>query len=206
MAKKTSTPYDAPELKYTEWWASGELKEWIDDVCKDKGLRYYAHIERAIERKRPDILIFQEPKKPVCLIEIKPPSWDPLTINLVKEAFFKADRIKTPYFATWNINKLVLFNTAEFDKTRSLRDGIIQIYDVTEVSELKEIEETEHKIKIRGFLEEFLEELELLYEGKKVAPKMPIDEYFMSYLMNRYGFLAGQKRTTQRYHGRLLIV
>jgi len=205
MAKKTSTPYDAPELKYTEWLASGELKEWIDDVCKDKGLRYYTHIERAIERKRPDILIFQEPKKPVCLIEIKPPSWDPLTINLVKEAFFKADRIKTPYFATWNINKLVLFNTREFDKTRSLRDGIIQIYDVTEVSELKEIEETEHKIKIRGFLEEFLEELELLYEGKKVAPKMPIDEYFMSYLMNRYGFLAGQKRTTQRYHGRLLI-
>lgn len=196
MAKKTSTPYDAPELKYTEWWASGELKEWIDDVCKDKGLRYYAHIERAIERKRPDILIFQEPKKPVCLIEIKPPSWDPLTINLVKEAFFKADRIKTPYFATWNINKLVLFNTAEFDKTRSLRDGIIQIYDVTEVSELKEIEETEHKIKIRSFLEEFLEELVLLYEGKKVAPKMPIDEYFMSYLRLTVEALTNSYRRT----------
>lgn len=58
MAKKTSTSYDAPELKYTEWWASGELKEWIDNVCKAKGLKYYAHIERAVERKRPDILIF----------------------------------------------------------------------------------------------------------------------------------------------------
>ena len=196
MAKKTSTPYDAPELKYTEWWASGELKEWIDNVCKAKGLRYYAHIERAVERKRPDILIFQEPKKPVCVIEIKPPSWDPLTINLVKETFFKADRIKTPYFATWNVNKLVLFNTREFDKTRSLRDGIIQIYDVTEVSELKEIEETEHKIKIRGFLEEFLEELELLYEGKKVAPKMPIDEYFMSYLRLTVEALTNSYRRT----------
>ena len=196
MAKKTSTPYDAPELKYTEWWASGELKEWIDNVCKAKGLKYYAHIERAVERKRPDILIFQEPKKPVCVIEIKPPSWDPLTINLVKETFFKADRIKTPYFATWNVNKLVLFNTREFDKTRSLRDGIIQIYDVTEVSELKEIEETEHKIKIRGFLEEFLEELELLYEGKKVAPKMPIDEYFMSYLRLTVEALTNSYRRT----------
>lgn len=196
MAKKTSTPYDAPELKYTEWWASGELKEWIDVVCKDKGLRYYAHIERAIERKRPDILIFQEPKKPVCVIELKPPSWDPLTINLVKETFFKADRIKTPYFATWNVNKLVLFNTREFDKTRSLRDGIIQIYEVADVSELKEIEETEHKIKIRGFLEEFLEELELLYEGKKVAPKMPIDEYFMSYLRLTVEALTNSYRRT----------
>jgi hypothetical protein len=96
MPKKTPTPYDAPELKYTEWWASGELKEWIDEVCKDKGLRYYAHIERGIERKRPGILIFDESKKPVCVIEVKPPSHDPVTINLVKEAFFKADRIKTP--------------------------------------------------------------------------------------------------------------
>lgn len=182
MPKKTPTPYDAPELKYTEWWASGELKEWIDVVCKDKGLRYYAHIERGIERKRPDILIFDESKKPVCIIEVKSPSWDPLTINLAKEAFFKADRIKAPYFATWNVNKLVFFNTAEFDKNKSLREGIIQIYDVVDVAELKDIEEPEHKIKIRSFREAFLEELVLIYEGKKAAPKIPIDEYFISHL------------------------
>jgi len=196
MAKKTSTPYDAPELKYTEWWASGELKEWIDNVCKAKGLRYYAHIERAVERKRPDILIFQEPKKPVCVIEIKPPSWDPLTINLVKETFFKADRIKTPYFATWNINKLVFFNTSEFDKTRSLREGIIQIYEVAHVSELKDIGETEHKVKIKVFLEKFLEELVLLYEGKKVAPKIPIDEYFVNHLRLTVDALTNTYRET----------
>jgi len=196
MAKKTPTPYDAPELKYTEWWASGELKEWIDEVCKDKGLRYYAHIERGVERKRPDILIFDEAKKPVCLIEVKPPSWDPVTIDLVKGSFFKADRVKAPYFATWNVNKFVLFNTAEFDKTRLVREGIIQIYDVTDVAELKDIEEPEHKIKIRSFLEAFLEELVLIYEGKKVVPKIPIDEYFISHLRLTVEALTNSYRGT----------
>ncbi len=196
MVKKTPTPYDTPELKYTEWWASGELKAWIDDVCKDKGLRYYAHIERRIVRKRPDILIFHEPKKPVCVIEVKPPSWDPLTIGLVKDAFFKADKIKTPYFATWNINRLVLFNTKKFDKTRSLRDGIVQIYEVADVSELKDIEETEHKIRIRSFLDRFLDELILNYEKKKVAPKIPIDEYFVSHLRLTVGALTNSYRGT----------
>lgn len=196
MAKKTPTPYDAPELKYTEWWASGELKEWIDEVCKDKGLRYYAHIEREVERKRPDILIFDEAKKPVCLVEVKPPSWDPITIDLVKGSFFKADRVKAPYFATWNINKFVLFNTAEFDKTRLVREGIIQIYDVTDVAELKDIEESEHKIKIRSFLEAFLEELVLIYEGRKVVPKIPIDEYFISHLRLTVEALTNSYRGT----------
>jgi len=196
MPKKTPTPYEAPELKYTEWWASGELKEWIDEVCKDVGLSYYAHIERGIGRKRPDILIFNGSKKPVCIIEVKPPSWDPATVNLVKEAFFKADRIKAPYFATWNINKLIFFNTAEFDKTRSLREGIIQIYDVVDVAELKDIEEPEHKIKIRSFLEAFLEELVLIYEGKKVAPKIPIDEYFISHLRLTVEALTNSYRGT----------
>ena len=194
MAKKTSTPYT--ELKYTEWWATGELKEWIDVVCKDKGLRYYAHIERSIGRKRPDILIFQESKKPVCVIEVKPPSWDPLTIGLVKDAFFKADKIKTPYFATWNINKLAFFNTAEFDKTRSVREGIIQIYEVADVAGFKEIEEAEHKVKIRIFLEGFLEELALIYEGKKAAPKIPIDEYFRLHLRLTAEALANSYRGT----------
>jgi len=132
----------------------------------------------------------------VCIIEIKPPSWDPLTIGLVKDTFFKADRIKTPYFATWNVNKLVFFNTREFDKTRSLRDGIIQIYEVADVSELKDIEETEHKIKLRSFLEEFLEELVLIYEGKKVAPKIPIDEYFISHLRLTVEALTNSYRGT----------
>lgn len=194
MAKKTSTPYT--ELKYTEWWATGELKEWIDVVCKDKGLRYYAHIERGIGRKRPDILIFQEPKKPVCVIEVKPPSWDPLTIGLVKDAFFKADKIKTPYFATWNINKLAFFNTAEFDKTRSVREGIIQIYEVADVAGFKEIEEAEPKVKIKIFLEGFLEELALIHEGKKAAPKIPIDEYFKLYLRLTAEALANSYRET----------
>lgn len=192
--KKLSDPFEL--IKYTEWWACGELKEWIDSVCKDKGLRYYAHIERAIERKRPDILIFHESKRPVCVIEIKPPSWDPLTINLVKETFFKADRIKTPYFAIWNFNKFVFFNTQEFDKTRSLMDSIIQIYEVAEISELKDIEEIEHKVKIKVFLENFLEELVLIYEGKKVAPKMPIDEYFISHLRLTLGAMTNSYRET----------
>lgn len=194
MAKKTSTPYT--ELKYTEWWATGELKEWIDVVCKDKGLRYYAHIERGIGRRRPDILIFQEPKKPVCVIVVKPPSWDPLTIGLVKDAFFKADKIKTPYFATWNINKLAFFNTAEFDKTRSVREGIIQIYEVADVAGFKEIEEAEPKVKIKIFLEGFLEELALIHEGKKAAPKIPIDEYFKLYLRLTAEALANSYRET----------
>jgi len=196
MPKKTPTPFDAPELKYTEWWASGELKEWIDEICKDKGLKYYAHIERGIERKRPDILIFAESEKPVCVIEVKPPSWDPVTIDLVKGSFFKADRIKAPYFATWNINKFVFFNTTEFDRTRLLREGIIQIYDVTDVAELKDIEESEHKIKIRSFLETFLEELVLIYEGKKAAPKIPIDEYFISHLHLTVEALTNSYRVT----------
>jgi hypothetical protein len=42
--------------------------------------------------------------------------------------------------------------------------------------------ETEHKMKIRSFLETFLEELVLIYEGKRVTSKIPIDEYFISHL------------------------
>jgi len=194
MPKKISLPYEPPEIKHNEWWASGKLNEWINEVCKSKGLRYKSDIERGIARKRADILIFHKPKKPVCEIEVKPPSWDPLKIDLVQDAFSKADRINAPYFATWNINKLILFNTSEYDKTKSLRDGIIQIYDVAAISLLKEIEETEHKIKIKTFLEKFLDELLQIYEKKKVTPKIPIDEYFISHLHSTINALTNSYR------------
>lgn len=174
---------------YTEWTVIGVLEEWINRILTDKGLSYRARQEKKIsaDQKRPDLIIEDLSGIPVCLIEIKPPSWDVYTHELVKDAFWKADKIRAPYFATCNINKLVFFGTRDYDENvihgdKSFLEALIKPYDITDVYELKDIDDAEHKIRIQKVLEEFLTELVSIATGKKSKPRIAVDEYFISYL------------------------
>lgn len=174
---------------YTEWTVIGVLEEWINRIFKDKGLSYRARQEKKIsaDQKRPDLIIEDLSGIPICLIEIKPPSWDVYTHELVKDAFWKADKIRASYFATCNINKLIFFGTRDYDENvihgdKSFLEALIKPYDITDVYELKDIDDAEHKVKIQRVLEEFLDELVSIATGKKSKPKVAVDEYFISYL------------------------
>jgi hypothetical protein len=177
------------ETGYTEWTVAGIYSDWINRIFRDKSISYRARIEKEIlvGQKRPDLIIEDKNGKPLCLIEFKRPSWDVYADEVVKDAFWKADKIKAPYFGTSNFNRLLLFGTDLYDKKvlkekKSFYEAIINHFEITDMRELEEVEKAVNKIRIQKFFEDFLQELILIATGKKARPKLAIDEYFILYL------------------------
>ncbi len=180
-------------IGHTEWWAASELKEWINEIFRQKNLRYAAGVELKIQGKRSDILI-RDLNKPICEIEVKPPSWDVMSVELIRDAYSKAYNLKAPYFATWNINKLMLFDAEKYDKTKSIHESLLKPLDVASITDLRQMEEAEHKIRIRSAIESFVDALIQFYEGKATPPKIAADEYLIFRLRSTIESLSNAYR------------
>src|SRR3989338_10442875 len=102
---KVSDPFTA--AKYTERTVNQILVEWINKIIEELNLPLGKARQETIlaDQKQPDILIYDtDNKKVVVLIELKVPSWDIYNSELIHEAYRKANRQNSQYFATWNIN------------------------------------------------------------------------------------------------------
>ena len=128
---KISDPFK--KVRYTERTVNQILVEWINKIIEDLNLPLGKVRQETIlaDQKQPDILVFDtDNKKIIVLIELKIPSWDIYNSELVHEAYRKANKLNAQYFATWNINKLVLFSVKKYeeikDENKSLSDAIIQ--------------------------------------------------------------------------------
>jgi type I restriction-modification system DNA methylase subunit len=88
-----------------------------------RGQRTYARIEPEYTSEdldgRPDLVLFDTSDDPVLVIEAKRPDGasgreiDPYAPAVIKQAHGYASQLGTPYFATFNGERLVLFNTHE---------------------------------------------------------------------------------------------
>ncbi|MEM1590172.1 MAG: type I restriction enzyme HsdR N-terminal domain-containing protein, partial [Candidatus Bathyarchaeia archaeon] len=173
-------------IRFDERWAQGRLLQWINEVIRDKGVPFSkADQEVQIRTVRglvryPDIVIWDEGERIACLIELKTPVTDVYDDSLVEDALRKAVVAGIPFFVTWNVNKLVLWET--FKEGTSLLDRRLLHEDVLDVKDLRDLTRADVERRIKAFLADFLKTLYAYYELKVprpeefVLPKLSPDE------------------------------
>ncbi|MFP3191369.1 MAG: N-6 DNA methylase, partial [Thermoproteota archaeon] len=183
---------DVPSIKYVEDTIRGRLVEMMNEIIKEENLplvRADAQVEKTLpdgtSRKFPDIVIWKTVLlSPVCQIELKDPTkgWSPFDLALVEDAEQKANLPPTsPFYATWNINELVLWKTYE-EGALSWEDKKKAIYKFVKIKELRDLDDPEVQAKIKEVIRVFLNDLIQFLESKKELPTIPIDEFFINSL------------------------
>src|SRR3990170_1028360 len=199
---RISSPFDASVHK-TERTINQKFVEWINQIIKDKNLPLgLAEQETSgAYRKQPDIVIFESPRSEnvLCVIELKPPYFDPLNYEeLKKPAWEKANRRKAKYYCTSNFQWLIWFNTEKTNRMESEDRQVVDKFNLSQIEDLNSIEEGRYKNAIIKGLEAFLYELSEVHTGVKAEPLHPIDEYLIFRLQEKIHRLARQYRNIIR--------
>ena len=167
--------YSSSTYAYVEDSIRQRLVEWMNRIIEDENLpfdRVDAQIEIKLpsgERKRfPDIVIWgKRLKRAVCIIELKQPYWSPFDWRVINDALDKAMKAspQIPYFATWNVNDLVLWKTFE-EETLSFEERRKGIYSFAEIRSLREIDYPDIENRVKERLRIFLKDLaDIIYSS-----------------------------------------
>jgi hypothetical protein len=102
-----------PKIERT---ANQKFVEWINQIIKERNLPLGIAEQETVgaDRKQPDIIILESPRSDriLCLIELKPPYFNPFDEKeLKKPVWEKANKRKAKYFATSNFQWLIWFKT-----------------------------------------------------------------------------------------------
>lgn len=181
---------------YGERWAQGLILQWINQVIEEQRFPFRrADQEVQIKTsfgliKYPDIILWNGSEdKVTCLIELKRPTISAYDEELIQDALTKATNAGIPFFATWNINKFVLWET--FRPGTTLLERRLLHEEVVDVKNLKDLTRSDVERSIKSFLAKFLKELWAYYETKIaqprplevfVLPKLSPDEILVNYL------------------------
>jgi len=179
-------------VRYGERWAQGLILHWINQVIKEEGFSFKGADQEVPIKingriKYADMVIWGRRGEKVCLIELKTPMISAYDEELVEDALEKSIYAGIPFFVTWNINKLVLWET--FRPGTILLERRLLHEDVLEIKDVRELRGTEVEKKLKSFLVKFLETLQVYYEAKITKPpevyvlsKLPPDEILVNYL------------------------
>lgn len=191
---KPTNPFDLQIYK-TERTANQKLVEWINQIVRKENLSFgQAEQEtKGTDRKSPDIILLKKPKsKQVSLTaELKPPYFDPLDYEQVKEpARKKANIRKSPYFATSNFKRLYLFSTEKANKYEAEEKQLVAKYELSQLEDLESIDDPVYKNQILKNLTIFLRDLEGYVHGKKTEEQLPLDEWLILRLQEKVAVLT----------------
>ncbi|OGD62166.1 hypothetical protein A2160_01270 [Candidatus Beckwithbacteria bacterium RBG_13_42_9] len=191
---KFANPFE-PSTKKTERTANQKLVEWMNRVIKEENLNFgYAEQETSgKDRKQPDIILFKAPQSTeiVLVLELKPPFFDPLDFENVKEpAREKATQRQAPYFATSNFKNLYLFNTEKANKLAREEQQLVQKYTLSDIEDLNFIDEPNYKNHILKSLSIFLKDLDEFIYGRAPESLLPIDEVLIAILQEKVNVLS----------------
>ena len=169
--------------KYGERWAQGIVLQWLNQIIKDQKLPF-RRADQEVQIKTcyglvryPDIIIWDGSEdRAACLIELKQPVISAYAEQLVNDALNKAIDAGIPFFATWNLNKFVLWET--FRPGTTLLERRLLHKDVLDIKDLKDLTRSDVEKRVKNFLAEFLKTLLAYYETKIVQPK-PLEVYVL---------------------------
>lgn len=168
------------KISETERWLQGKLLLLLDEIIKEKKLPFDG-VEQEVKaifadgtKGFIDLVIWKDKKKqiPACIIELKVPIVDVYDGKLIEDALRKATNKQAYFFATWNLNRLVLWET--FKPQTILFDRRLKQYDFVDVKRATDIERTQVYAKLKKGLESFLSELAEFYELKIAKPKVSV--------------------------------
>jgi hypothetical protein len=174
----------------TEQTYASDLKEWIGQIIREENLPFGpVKVEMVKERKRADILVFDDNGNCIFIIEVKRPEeadapYDP---KVLEQAVEYAEKYK-PYlrhFATHNVNFLVLWDSVTLKR--------IDQFAITYLTQLDEyLRKTDE---IRDSIRRFLKWYAKFLEGE---PPKRIDESIAEILHN---YIKGIVDTTDLVNG-----
>lgn len=164
-----------------------EVAGWVTAIlARRQDLPYgFARVEEhgVGNRKRHDFVLYGRGTNRMVLTgEIKmpdnPEGKSPFHQGLVEDAFTKASRSGTDYYFTWNVREFVLFQTHQegVPWMERLVEGPIQVADVT-ISD--DVQRSEVQDSVKGFWEQFLDDLAALEQGRRQLQNMPLDQRFV---------------------------
>lgn len=174
----------------TEQTYASDLKEWIGQIIQSENLPFkYAKVEMIKERKRADVLIFDEEDNCIFIIEVKRPEDvdAPYEPKVLEQATEYANEYK-PYlrhFATHNVNFLVLWDAVTF--------GRVNQFPITYLTQLDEYMRKTDEIK-----ESFRRFLKWYASFLRGEPPKRIDESIAEVLHN---YIRGVVNTTELVKG-----
>lgn len=181
-------------IKKTEWTVSAILMHWMRNIIEDKHLDVgLPDVETTgIDHARPDALIYTTRKSQdvLCVIEFKPPYFDPFDKELTEPAWEKARRRKAKYFVTSNFRELILWNTEKVNAQRPEEEQIVNKYHLSTIENLNFIENARYRNSINAGLENFLVDLYEIFTKRKVEPRLAIDEFLIWRLQEKIKRLA----------------
>ena len=147
-----------PTVGFGERWFQGVVLQWMNELIQKNEMPLDG-VEQEIKistpfgiRRYPDLVIWRQRLKRsiACLIELKTPFIDAYDEVLIEDALKKANELGCWFFATWNINKLVLWETFRHDTP--LIDRRLKHWDVTDVKNVEDIKRSNVEKKLSGFI------------------------------------------------------
>jgi len=192
------SPFDVRDYK-TERSAAAVLMHWMRNIIEQSGLDLgLPDVEtRAQDQKMPDLVIYKTRRSQdvVCVIECKQPYFDPFHEKELKEpAWQKANSRRAKYFATSNFREFILWDTEKVNAQKPDEEQIVAKYHLSEINDLRFIEDLRYRKSIITSLEKFLKDFYEISTGKKAAPKFAIDELLIWRLHEKIRKLADYYR------------
>lgn len=184
----------------TERTGVAVLMHWMREIIKEKNIDLgLPDVETsAKDRKMPDLVIYESRRSRhvLCVIEAKTPHFDVFDeAQLKMPALSKAVTRKSKYFALTNFKKLIWFNTGKAISLKPEEEQIIEMYDLTDIENLDEMEHARYRESIKNSLKNFLTRLYNVHTGKEPEPKHPIDEFLISRIHERIRILSNYYKT-----------
>ena len=126
--------------------------------------------------KRSDLVLYDRDAKPALTGEIKLPDTTegqtPFHAKLVSAARRKAARLGCPFFFTWNVNRLVLWQTGE--------EHEIRVFDVAQIRTRAELAQPNIERQLReSFIPSFLETFARIFKGEEAFGALALDQRFI---------------------------
>lgn len=191
---RISSPFDTTTHK-TERSGVAVLMHWMREIIEknniDLGL---PDVETGgSDTKFPDVVIYKTKRSQdvLCTMEFKPPYFDLFNETELKEpAWRKANKRHSKYFVTSNFHDLILWDTEKVNAQKPEAEQIVNKYHLSDIYDLKFLEDIRYRKPTISSLEKFLNELYEFSTGKKIEPRMAIDEILIFHLQDRIRRLA----------------
>jgi len=179
----------------TERSAAAVVMHWMRDIIEQKNIDLgLPDVETSgKDNLFPDTIIYKSgrSKDVICVVEFKPPHWDPFNYDDPKEpARKKATQRKAKYFATSNFRDLILWNTEKVNANKSEEEQIVSRYHLSDIYDLNMMEDVRYKVPIKKELEKFLTDLYEFSTATKVEPRLAVDELLIYRLQEKIQKLA----------------
>lgn len=126
--------------------------------------------------QRSDLVLYERDGKPALTGEIKLPDavdgQTPFHAKVVSDARRKAARLGCRFFFTWNVNRLVLWQTGE--------EHEIRVFDVAQIRTRAELAQPNIERQLReGFIPGFLETFARIFKGEEAFGALALDQRFI---------------------------